>query len=229
LVAGLTVLRKTNAVFAYLVAIHVYFVVVAEGQLDAPYRQLAGVPIGATFVAIGLFAGAALANVVLRRFRRTTGKLGAVHFAPVALAGFYVAALLFDNRGWILDASPRAHLTDRVVELVPVITEHLNDGEKIVTAGNYTIHKGGNDLSPVLYYYAGVRGWSLQREQWDIQLVEDLKRKGAGLFVAMNMSREPDARPFLEAVMDRYRVLLDDDKRGFIVVDLHQRVAGCTS
>ena len=57
--AGIAVagwLRRGGLFFAYLVAVGAFFVIVAEGNLDAPYRQLTSIPPLSAFVALGALA-----------------------------------------------------------------------------------------------------------------------------------------------------------------------------
>ena len=103
----------------------------------------------------------------------------------------------------------------RIVDLVP-------PGSTLVVAGEYSIHKGGNDLSPVLYHYTGLRGWTLQRPDWRLARVAELANRGAALFCAEDMQREPDAAPFLAQVKHAYTVV--EEREGVLLADLRRPV-----
>jgi hypothetical protein len=96
----------------------------------------------------------------------------------------------------------------------------------LVTTGTYTIHKGGNDVSPVLYYYTGLQGWTLQAGEWDLDRVSELIEKGATHFVAYRMSREPAAAPFLDDIRCRYPVLYENQEKEHLLLDLTKPVQG---
>ena len=50
---GCAMIRKGGLIFAYLIAIGCFFGIVAEGQIDAPYRQLTIIPPAAIFMGAG--------------------------------------------------------------------------------------------------------------------------------------------------------------------------------
>jgi hypothetical protein len=104
------------------------------------------------------------------------------------------------------------------------VRRYADDDAKIVAAGAYTIHKGGNDLSPVLYYYAGVRGWSLQANDWGLSTVDELASAGATLFAAQSMHREPDSACFIDCMRDVYSVLYENRGQDLLLLDLTTKV-----
>jgi hypothetical protein len=200
-------IRQSRLFLWYLVAIGAFFVIVAEGQIDAPYRQLRIVPALSFLVALGavvLFvAGVAAVRLTLAKYRS---------FAPrpaiaLAVACLFVAASTWAGLTALFRQDPAEAAHPGQWELSQVIKRHAHGGTKLVTAGEYTIHRGGNDLSPVIYHYTGLRGWSLQRGDWSLAKVEGLVAKGATLFMAWQMEREPDSAPFLDAMKRRYRLL----------------------
>jgi hypothetical protein len=102
-----------------------------------------------------------------------------------------------------------------------------NDQTKLIVVGEYTKHVGGYDLSPVLYYYAGLQGWSLTPADWNMNKVDSLIKKGATLFVlvpsfddptAVNYQPEVSSDTFINNVMAKYPVLYSD--QGTVIIDL---------
>ena len=89
-----------------------------------------------------------------------------------------------------------------------------------ITAGEYTIHEGGNDLSPNLYYYADVQGWSLQAGDWNMKLIDSLIIRGATIFTAIDMSREPESLDFIKQMEEKYPVLYMDEENEMLILDL---------
>ena len=114
-------------------------------------------------------------------------------------------------------------MTQRITaheELAAAIKKHAQNGSKLVMAGEYTIHKGGYDLSPVTYYYTGLQGWTLYPQDWTQASIDEKIAKGATLFAAIQMNRQPEAKPFLEMMRSRYRLLYENKERDLLVLDL---------
>lgn len=208
---SVTILFRTGQLFlVYVLTIGIYFGLVAEGQIDAHYRQLASVPPFAGFIALG---GLAICSIPLTVWRLFNSSLaGFWHPRLCFLGGAALIALIGFHMRWNIAGqhvySPYHPMT---WEFAQVIKSHAEKNSKLVTAGEYTIHKGGNDLSPVLYYYSNLQGWSLQAGEWDPHLIETLISKGATHFAAVQMSREPDAAPFLREMKSRYPLLYEKD------------------
>jgi hypothetical protein len=93
-------------------------------------------------------------------------------------------------------------------------------GDKLIWLGGYTIHKGGNDVSPVLYWYSGLQGWTLQDGQWSQQTIDGLVAKGARFLAANRMSREPRGEKFLARLKERYRVVFEEQQQELVLLDL---------
>jgi hypothetical protein len=217
-------MRRGGAIWAYFAAIAGYFAIVAEGQIDGRYRQLTLIPPLAVFVAVGALAvvagGQTLLAPIARRARRASLVTSSAATTALALA----LLLVIPIARWEL---VRGRAPDRAYHpfqwrFAKQLEQLVDPGGPIVALGEYTIHKGGNDLSPVLYHYANVRGWTLQPEDWDLERVEELARRGAEALTAWRMNREPAAAPFLAELRHRYP-LLYETKRGFIL-DLRRRL-----
>lgn len=203
---------RTGQLFlVYAMTIGIYFGLVAEGQLDAHYRQLASVPPFAGLIALGSLAVCAIPFTAWRLFNNSI-KQGVWHPRVCFLGGAALITLIGFHMRWsILGEHLYLPYHPTTWEFAQVIKSHAEKNSKLVTAGEYTIHKGGNDLSPVLYYYSNLQGWSLQAGEWDPRLIETLISKGATHFAAVEMSREPRAEPFLRQMKSRYPVLYEKD------------------
>lgn len=214
--------RKGGLILVYLATIGLYFAIVAEGHLDAPYRQLASIPPLAGCVAAGCLgvvsAGKALASAVRKQGPRRCSWLAAA-IAVALLVSLDLGTPLPDP-----DADRPAHPNAWV--FAREIRKHARPGDRLVAAGEYTIHEGGNDLSPVLYYYAGLRGWTLQAPDWRRAKVDELIERGATLFAAHSMTREPGSADFIAEMKASFPVLFEDEN-GRILLRL--RVAASTA
>lgn len=197
--------------YVYFAAVLIYFLIVAEGQLDAPYRQLNSAPVLSVFLALGVLSAC---GFILSRWRAGRGLQpnGVAIFAIVVVVLASVASYVkllrsnYDNPAhpfaWTLaqemkkDSSPR----DRVIML-----------------GEYDVHVGGNDLSPVTYYYSGLRGWTLQPKDFSMERVEDLVHRGATLFGvsrefgAVDFTNDAAARDLVQRIKEKYELLYEND------------------
>jgi hypothetical protein len=216
--------RRARLFLVYLLTIGVYFAFVAEGQIDAPYRQLTSIPPLSVFMALGALAVLVMILVVVEsmkisvpqwHWRRTVVLIGAL--ALIAL----VPLCRHNEMRW--DGSYPVH-PDRW-QAAQQIKDFTDANSKLVVAGEYSIHVGGNDLSPVLYHYTGLQGWTLQPENWSFEYIEMLRRRGATHFVAMppysNPLINPEAEPistFLEEIKANYQILYESE--GELIVDL---------
>ena len=203
--------------WSYLAAIVLYTIIVAEGHLDAPYRQLTLVPPTSVFLAIGAVRIASWLAAMVRGLWPHThpnsvwpGSL----FLPAACLILIIPVVHYPR----IFRAPQKPCHRGEWQFAQTIRRQCNPGSKLITVGEYTIHKGGNDLSPVLYYYAGLPGWTLQRGQWDTGLVEELIRRGATHLAATHLGREPEALPFIEEMGSTYRVLYE--RKGRLLIQL---------
>lgn len=211
--------RRGGLIVAYLLAVMASFVIVAEGNLDAPYRQLPAVPPLAVAAALGAVALVVAAWSVLPA--RLAGRAAAWRPAVVLAGGLVALALIPLRRHDLVlarDALRPAH--PEQWELAQQVRRVASAGSKLVTVGQYTVHKGGNDLSPVLYHYTGLQGWTLQRGDWSVERVEALRAAGATHLAASPWVNEPGLAEFLETLKRRYRVVYENPARRLLLLDL---------
>jgi hypothetical protein len=188
-----------------------HIVVVAEGHLDAPYRQLHAIAPLAMLIGAGAVGVVALGATLLRPPR--VGALRSRTLPPLlatSLVLWLIIAVPVRYRIQVFPPPSANAIHEVDWRLARTIREIAGEGAYIVTVGAYTIHKGGVDLSPVLYRYASARGWSLIGPNWSPDVVEKLRKKGAQLVVAIDLDREPEVRAMVRDLATRYRVIYED-------------------
>ncbi|HAV76060.1 MAG TPA: hypothetical protein DCX53_01765 [Anaerolineae bacterium] len=169
--------RKGSLYFAYFLAVAIYFGLIAEGQIDAPYRQLSSIPALCIFVAFGAQAVIILVLTIIYWIKNSTSA-SKIPVRMTIYASFLLVLLIpFQRLGEVLTADSPAH-ADRW-ELAREIRKTADADSKLVVVGEYSKHVGGYDLSPVLFYYSDLQGWSLTPEKWTASYIEELRNKGA--------------------------------------------------
>jgi len=196
-----------------------FFIIVAEGNIDTTYRQLTIVPVAAFFIALGGFTVAVILNEVF------AGWLGKKWFLPLAV--FICVALLaifpIKRRDLFLSRDKSTPVHEYNWMLAQEIKKVASDNSKIILAGGYTIHEGGNDLSPILYYYSGLKGWSIQEGEWNETVIDDLKKRGATLLAAMAYDREAGLDSFMQTMLEKYKVLYSDPETQLLLISLIEK------
>ena len=216
--------RKADLFFAYFFAIIIFFIIVAEGNFDAPYRQLTLIPPGSVLVAMGTLAVLSLikALTVNISFSKLTLRIRKLDIL-LCFAIILLIPLEFMILSTILD--PMKPYRPRNWEFAKEIRKYANSSTKLVCAGEYTIHKGGYDLSPEIYYYTGLQGWTLLQGDWNIEKIKELIGRGATLFVAIAMDREPDSNQFIDRMKHTYRTLYANNSKDWLLLDLTKNAA----
>jgi Dolichyl-phosphate-mannose-protein mannosyltransferase len=213
-------IKKSGLLFVYLLAIVCYFGIIAEGNIDAPYRQLHGIAPISFFEAAGavflsFIATSLLSSIWPHRKAAFQSKIVIMVIGVCALA-----IIPLRNRKAIFDSNPFSHTDMNRWQLAQILRKEAKPNAKIIAAGEYSLNEGGNDVSPVLYYFSGLQGWTIQRDQWSMDTVSNLINKGATFFAATQMSREPDATPFLQKMRQRYPVVFEDSAKELLLLRL---------
>jgi 4-amino-4-deoxy-L-arabinose transferase-like glycosyltransferase len=213
---SLILVRKGKLFFLYLAAILLYFIVVAEGNIDASYRQLVIIPSFSCFIAVGALS----VMFPLSLLRISSKQLHSVYY----LIGSLLLVTLMQFRHYKPDFS-HSNLPHSLDEwqLSEIVHQYADSNSKLVTLGSYTIHKGGNDLSPVIYYYTGLQGWTLQEKDWDELTVEKCIGKGADLLIGYNINREPGLINFVAKLKKKYFVINENKAEGWLILSLKGR------
>jgi len=210
-------ISKKGLIFlAYFAAILSFFIIVAEGNIDGMYRHLTIVPPAAVMISAGTItlpffmfkiAGKTFRKLKLRSNEKITIKYGIV--------GFVMLFVVLNISKF--DKSKINVWQIYEWKIACEIKKHLTDGNKIITLGNYSIHKGGNDLSPVLYYYSGTTGWSLQKKEWDLQNFDKFREKGAQMIVCLHIDREDALKDFVRKMEKKFRKVYEDKSGSAII------------
>lgn len=217
--------RKGSLFFAYFLAVAIYFGLVAEGQIDAPYRQLPIIPAMSVFVAFGVQTTitALLAFFDLIMNLVAQGKF--VNILTISASFLLVLLIPFQKLDQVLMADLPAH-ADRW-ELAQEVRKNADSNSKLIVVGEYSKHVGGYDLSPVLFYYSDLQGWSLTPDKWNMNYVEELRGKGATHLVFILPYGYPydfiylpeiPIEPFIQEIKSIYPVLYEYQDQ--LVLDL---------
>ena len=212
--------KKGGLFIAYLLAIGCFFIIVAEGNYDTHYRQLTIIPSAAYFVSLGTIGfGIMIYNMALKikridpkraKFMSILGCIAILAIAPVSKPERYLPR----------DKSMPSHQPEWI--LAREINQLAPGAARIIMTGAYTIHKGGNDLSPVIYHYSGLQGWSIQAGEWNEQVIDELKGKGATLLGALYYKREPGLEKFLSTLSHKYEVLYVNPEKQLMLISLEE-------
>jgi len=209
-------IKKTHLFYAYLIAIAAYFVIVAEGQMDTPYRQLTIIPVFSVFVAIGAISLLTGVSLVFKRLTKSNIFSNPIFILVVSI--IIVISMLKSKYNEIFEKHEARDL--KRYELSQQIIKFKTPQTKIIAAGEYTIHVGGYDVSPVIYYYSETQGWTLKNGDWEMGKVDSLIKKGATLFTAVEMSREPESLGFIQQMEERFPTLYKNEKKELLLLDL---------
>lgn len=218
LISCITV-RRGWLIFAYLIAVLCYFAIVAEGNIDTTYRQMNAVAPASIFVAIGTMSLATLGfTLVSSAAKKVDFRKRNLQMTALSAAFCILTVQVAINYNKIFFKSTGYWLDEKVI--AEQIKKFSKTGDKLIVLGGYTIHKGGNDLSPVIYYYSGMQGWTLQKDQWQLRSVEELINKGAKLLGTFKMHREPASSSFVNQIRERYPVLFEDKDKDIALYKL---------
>jgi hypothetical protein len=209
-------LRKGSLFFAYFLAILIFFVIVAEGNIDAPYRQLAIIPSASFFVAFGILTIVTGIFIFFKYLMNSHQTNNIAKYIAITILFIILFIIPFWKNKLLLKPDKDIPIYQDKWELAMEIKKYALPSSKLILAGEYTIHNGGNDLSPVTYYYSGLQGWSLQRGEWNDKKIKELIDKGADLLGASGYYREPDLESFLNAICNRYQILYIEDRKSVV-------------
>jgi hypothetical protein len=218
--------RRAGLFFAYIIAVGIYFALIAEGNLDAPYRQLTIIPPAAVFIAMGAQAIIVTSIAIYRTFMRE--QRAKVNFSQLAFVGCltFVMFIPLINYKTIFNQNI-PELSSRW-DLAIKIKKYSTNQDKLIVIGEYQKMVGGYDLSPVLYYYSNRRGWNLMPVDWSMDKIEALRKKGGTLLVitprygnnpdALNYQAEESTDSIIKEVKAHYPVLYESQDQ--IILDL---------
>jgi hypothetical protein len=217
--------RKGSLFIAYFIAVAIYFGLIAEGQIDAPYRQLPIIPVVSVFVAFGVQTVIIGVLTVFDLYRNSNRPSRFTPLLTISASFLLVLLIPIQRFDEVLSADFPAH-TDRW-ELAQEIRKTADTDSKLVVVGENSKHVGGYDLSPVLFYYSELQGWSLTPERWTLNDIEKLRDKGATHLVFILPYGYPydfiylpevPVEPFIQEMKSKFPILYEFQDQ--LVLDL---------
>jgi 4-amino-4-deoxy-L-arabinose transferase-like glycosyltransferase len=220
-ISAAAVARRANLFFVYLLTISGYIVLTAQANQGAPYYQWPIIAPFSFFIACGAVAIMAGTVVLLRLFLQGMRKKQSTAVLCL-IGGLLLVSLMAERRhADIFGKDPLKPIDDEKWKMAQIIRQNFGPDTKLLTLGEYAVYAHGrHDLSPVLYYYSEVQGWSLEDWERSLDSVESYRRKGAGVFAAEQIFQMPDSRPFLDLMKAHFRVLYETDDN--LILDLRK-------
>lgn len=209
--------RKGGLFFAYLAAIIAYFALVAEGQIDAPYRQMTIIPAMSVYIALGtqFIAVSLLAPLDIPQNLGTGLSQQRMY---LLLSCMLIISLVPIQKYKSIIAEDGPVHWDRWL-IAEEINKIADDESKLVVLGEYSKHVGGYDLGPVLYFYTNLQGWTLTPKDWNLDYIDSLRQKGAHLLVVLlpygypyEFIYLPESSPqeFIESMKAKYPIMYEN-------------------
>jgi hypothetical protein len=179
---------------AWLLAMLAFILVVGEGNRGHDYYQLPLVPVA------GLYFGRAAAPLFDPRWIRTHVSAGVRGLLGLGILLVGVGLLSFRLSGVVRTHFRPDGLDVRMEQAGQAIAQAV-DGRDLLIAVEY----GPN--SPILLYYAHMRGWSFDVSTISTATVKNLERKGARYFATTEWSELQRAQPDLVAYLHEHKTI----------------------
>jgi hypothetical protein len=182
-----------TAMTVWLISLTFFFFIAGEVHRVHEYYQLPFVVVAAMF-----FGGAAwpLFDDVWLTRHVAGGRFRLVPYAVIvsllAITSIYcssVTQIFFQAR----DGAERMRQAGRVIDLV------TDDNSIAVVVDDYGI------MSPILLYFAHLKGWSFEPTDVSPAVIDNLRRLGARYFVTTRWSELKSVRPEAAAFLDMYQ------------------------
>ncbi len=201
-----------RAMVAWLISLTIFFFIAGEVHRVHEYYQLPFVVVAAVF-----FGGAAWPLFDDAWLRSQLGggvsRIGryAIAIALLALAAIYCSSVTqtyFAPR----DMAERMRQAGRVIDGV------TDDNTVTVVVDDYGI------MSPILLYFAHLKGWSFEPTDVSPAVIDNLRRLGARYFVTTRWAELKNVRPEAAAFLERYQdVAIDGAPGDTRLIDLRMR------
>lgn len=220
--ASVIISKKGYLFVFYCISVAIFFAIVAEGNIDAPYRQLQIIPPVSVLIAVGAISIAILLYAISRKFIPAV-KLTMIQIAIGSLVAILlIFPLLHRNQLFIEKQNfDETWMNADSWELAKEIQKYTEENDKLVMIGAYSIHKGGYDLSPVVYYYSGRKGWSLLPEDLTLLNLHKYIDRGAKVVGANGYKREEEMESFVHLLRDSYTVIYENPSSDVILFSLN--------
>jgi 4-amino-4-deoxy-L-arabinose transferase-like glycosyltransferase len=183
------------AIATWLLSLVAFFFIAGEVHRVHEYYQLPFVVIGALYFGAAArpwFDGTSVQSWIGTGPWRLATYGAAVTL--VALASVYasgVTQLFFSPRGG----------AERMLQAGRWIDVATEDNDLAIVVDDYGI------MSPILLYFAHLKGWSFEPGDLSPQVIEGLRQRGARYFVTTRWSEVQRVRPEAAAFVDRYQEL----------------------
>jgi hypothetical protein len=182
------------AMAAWLGSLVVFFFIAGEVHRVHEYYQLPFVVIGALYFGAAVrpfFDGATVQSWVGRRGGLITYGAALTFVGLASLYASSVTQLYFAPRG---DA-------EKMLQAGRSIDVATEDNDLAIVVDDYGI------MSPILLYFAHLKGWSFEPGDLSPQVIDGLRARGARYFVTTRWSEVQRMRPEAATFVDRYREL----------------------
>jgi 4-amino-4-deoxy-L-arabinose transferase-like glycosyltransferase len=192
---------------AWFAALAAFVLLMGEAHIGHEYYQLPIVPLGALY--FGAFARPAF------DFEGMSDAAAAGRAAVLAALLLAIGATGFYYSGIINSHFRPNNLDVRVLQAGESVARAVPRDALAVVVDDY------GATSPLLLYFAHLKGWSFDPEDLHPQVIDGLKRRGAGYFVSTVWSRVEQVRPEVATYLRLFRQIdLHDAPRDTVVFDL---------
>jgi hypothetical protein len=161
--------------------------------------------IGAVYfsvLAAPLFDGAWIGSSAVRRAALGTG------IASLGLISFYYSNVMQSH-------FRMGNLDTRLAEAGRAIDDRTGDGTLAIVVDDYGV------TSPLLFYYARLKGWSFDPGDLSPELIQRLQQRGARYFVTTQWSQVRERAPAAAAFLEQHaEVRLDRPPGDTLLLDL---------
>jgi hypothetical protein len=178
----------------WLASLTVFFLITENVQRGHEYYQLPFVVVAAFF-----FGGAAwplFDDDWLKRHLGGSRLLLASYIVTIALLA--IAAIYSSAIGAFYEPRGGSELMRRAGRAVDVITD---DNDLAIVVDDYGI------MSPILLYFAHLKGWSFEPTDVSPVVIDNLRRLGARYFVTTRWTQLKSERPEAAAFLEQYQQL----------------------
>lgn len=211
---GAALVERRGAIEAWLASMAIFVLVAGDAHLAHEYYQLPFVVIGAVW-----FGAAAWPAFDPDWIRAHVGRRSA-HIAAFGVVVLLAAVTSFYQSGIVQSFYEPHGMAARVRESGIRMDEVTPDNSLAIVLDNYGI------TSPMLLYFAHLKGWSFDLAQLTPELIEHLRDMGARYFATTRMDAVQERRPEVAAYLRNFQpVPFPGSSNAVQLIDLHQRRA----
>lgn len=196
--------KNEKILYCWLWGVVIFYLVIPEGFVAHGYYHIHYLPIAAFFIA------KAFLSIVKRNYSK-------FYFADPKIITiiFALTFLLFSSR-YSMPFYKVPENKKYVLKTAEYVKEKIGPNELIIASV---------DSPPTLLYYSNAKGWAIDfsdKGRRGIEMLEDLRRKGATYFVCAYKRELEGNKEFFKYFIDNYRVVFEDDF--CLIVDLRKKL-----